>query len=367
MQSNSKISLNMFDAVGVFSLTDNTLVSDLVSEGIEGKFLSRSAAYYKQRTVYEHCVFREELKQRLNNNLDPLKQFVIVEHMLNSSARVLYNELKSKLKENMDTIKACVLEDVINIVNLFEGKPIVNPTHVLPKSIDVVESKVLELDNKALLYAFSKCQNLAINCFVVTPGFGSILLGPFLKVIKNFDYEIVDYSVHKKSIKGFQLYDYPKIITAINNKQTILLLDDNVVTGRTLSDLKIIFNTAGTSVLCGAVQFDWQNYFEQSKHKLFLYRFKLDLINIVTLISFFGEDFLENAKACIIKKPSIYLELLNAYGMNKSENDILTMFKLGEKFALKSKIKLDVPVKGGEEGLNDYSIKLNADLKEMFS
>jgi hypothetical protein len=98
-----------------------------------------------------------------------------------------------------------------------------------------------------------------------------------------------------------------------------------------------------------------------------LYKFKLKFLNIVTLIAFYGEDFLENIKTCIVKKPSLYYDMLSAYSMNdKGENDILGLFKLGEKFAKKAKIKIHWPVKHGKEGLNKYSIKLNNDLKKMF-
>ena len=346
MQNLNPININMFDAVGVFKLSDDKDVSDLVGKLEDGVFLSRSYAYYKQRTVLEFREFREELKKRLLTVTDPIKQFVIAEHMLTCSARVAYNELTSARPDYMAECKICLVDDAKVLVDLFEGKQIEVPKSELPKRMDVVNAKVLECDNKALIYAFCKCQNLALDCFVVTPGFGSILIGPFFKNIKNFDFEMVDFS---------------------NNKKTLLLLDDNVVSGRTLTDLKLILSRNGANVLSGAVQFDWQNYYEQSKHKLDLYRFKLNMLNIVTLISFFGENFLENAKACLIKKPSLYVELISAYGMGKPTNDIIEMFELGEKFATKSKINLDKPAKGDSEGLNDYSIKLNADLKKMFS
>ncbi len=367
MRKIEPIKINMFDGVGIFKLKDVKHIENLVSDLGNGEYLSRGLEYYKQRTVQGFCNFREELKRKLDYFDDPLKQFVVIEHMLNCSARALYNELISPIKMDMYLCKACVLEDVKNIIRLFEGKPIEEPMQVLPKKADVVTNKVLELDNKALLYAFCKAQNLAIDCLVVTPGFGSILIGPFLKVIKNFDYELIDFSVHKKSIKGFNLENYAKIIDAINNKKTILLLDDNVVSGRTLSDIKIIIDSYKGSVMCGAVQFDWQNYYEQSKENLDLYKFKLKFLNIVTLIAFYGEDFLENIKTCIVKKPSLYYDMLSAYSMNdKGENDILGLFKLGEKFAKKAKIKIHWPVKHGKEGLNKYSIKLNNDLKKMF-
>lgn len=367
MQNFEPINIKMFDAVGVFKLNDSEGVSDLVNKLDEGVYLSRGIAYYKQRTVLEFMQFREELKRRLCEISDPLKQFVIAEHMLTCSARVAYNELTSARSDYMAECKDCMIDDAKNLVNLFEGKPVEVPKSVLPKRMDVVSSKVLECDNKALIYAFCKCQNFALDCFVVTPGFGSILLGPFFKAINNFDFEIVDYSVHKKTIMDFNIRKYPKILDAIYNKKTMLLLDDNVVSGRTLTDLKLIMNRNGGNVLSGAVQFDWQNYYEQAKHKLDLYRFKLNMLNIVTLISFFGENFLENARTCLIKKPSLYVELLSAYGMGKGTNDIIEMFNLGEKFAIKAKINLDKPAKGETEGLNDYSIKLNVDLKNMFS
>ena len=367
MQNLNPININMFDAVGVFKLSDDKDVSDLVGKLEDGVFLSRSYAYYKQRTVLEFREFREELKKRLLTVTDPIKQFVIAEHMLTCSARVAYNELTSARPDYMAECKICLVDDAKVLVDLFEGKQIEVPKSELPKRMDVVNAKVLECDNKALIYAFCKCQNLALDCFVVTPGFGSILIGPFFKNIKNFDFEMVDFSIHKKSIMDFNIRKYPAILNAINNKKTLLLLDDNVVSGRTLTDLKLILSRNGANVLSGAVQFDWQNYYEQSKHKLDLYRFKLNMLNIVTLTSFFGENFLENAKACLIKKPSLYVELISAYGMGKPTNDIIEMFELGEKFATKSKINLDKPAKGDSEGLNDYSIKLNADLKKMFS
>lgn len=367
MQDFEPISIKIFDAVGVFKLSDNLGVEDLVNRLDDNVYFSRGYAYYKQRTVLEFRDFREELKKRLLAETDRLKQFVIAEHMLNCSARVTYNELMNVRSDYMEECKACMIDDAKNIVNLFEGKPLVMPNSALPKRLDVVNPKVLECDNKALIYAFCKCQNFAIDCFIVTPGFGSILLGPFFRAVCGFDFEIVDYSVHKKTIMDFNIRKYPSVLSAIDAKKTMLLLDDNVVSGRTLVDLRLIMNRHGGNVLCGAVQFDWQNYYEQAKRKLDLYHFKLNMVNIVTLIAFFGENFLENAKACLTKKPSLYVELLSAYGMGKGTNDIMEMFTLGEKFALKSKIKLDQPVKGDLEGINDYSIKLNADLKQMFS
>ena len=91
MQNLNPININMFDAVGVFKLSDDKDVSDLVGKLEDGVFLSRSYAYYKQRTVLEFREFREELKKRLLTDTDPIKQFVIAEHMITSSARVAYN------------------------------------------------------------------------------------------------------------------------------------------------------------------------------------------------------------------------------------------------------------------------------------
>ncbi|MDO5557202.1 MAG: hypothetical protein Q4G05_03045 [Clostridia bacterium] len=273
-----RINLNEFDTLGIFNLKNVDGIERFVTKYNKG-YLSRNKEYYKERSYKKANELRNYLKTIMNNECSK-KNFVIVENMLNLSARAYFRDLEKSVINNnwkYEKSKKCLEEDVHNIINLFNNKELSKATEELPISEDVITSRIIEMDNKALLYIFTK--NLIFNKdkHIVTPGLGSIFIGPFMKELYGYEYTNIVFSLYAKNSLNnnslIKMFSNNKWLTTTNS---ILLIDDNIATGRTINKLKEFFKENKKEIKYGAVKYNWINYYNVSKG----IEKKLDTFNI---------------------------------------------------------------------------------------
>lgn len=242
------------------------------------KFLSRSKEYYNVKDMTELSNEREELKKMLNRMANK-KNFVILENMLNCSGKVYFrkmqNYIKSKTLENekeMNIARECLEEDVRNILVILskEGLISVDPDLKLPKGTENSERRLIEMDNKAMLYVFCKALNLkGENLEVLTPGYGSLYIGPFLKEMYGYDYTNLLKSKYitevETSNSSFNIENSLSSNRIFTKTSKIVLIDDNIGTGQTMNEIKSELLKLGISnISSGAIQFNWINYYRIS-------------------------------------------------------------------------------------------------------
>lgn len=348
-----------FDLLGIIKINDNSGIEELVTPSSDGQYLSRSSLYFQERNFNEQRLLREKLKRKLVGCVDTKKAFIIFEYMLNCSAKVFYSCIEEKLvgeNENYIMAKRCFEEDVKNIINLLNNEMFAKPQFELPAGETNTPSRCIELDNKALLYLFTKSVNINPDIPIIVPGFGGILIGPFFKMLKGNQYANVFYSEYKDLGKASEL-EKSDIFNFVTEPEIIddyvIILDDNIGTGKTMLTLKNKFKEKNIEVRYGAVQFNWINYYKVENGEKDIDRFDPSDVDYLTQINYPGHKLLEHAYEyiCGIRKLENETEELSPgdryciYKKNKSYDfdrscDILTLSKKGEKFARESGIDL---------------------------
>lgn len=79
------------------------------------------------------------------------------------------------------------------------------------------------------------------------------------------------------------------------SKKNVLFLDDNVGTGATMSEIKNALIQNGFNVKCGAVQYNWYNYYRVEIKEKNIERFNPCDIDYITQINYPGHKLLEHA------------------------------------------------------------------------
>ena len=166
---NEKIDLKDFDIIGIISLNDVDGIEKYVTPvRIDDKivtYLSRSKEYYNVKSMTELALEREELKNKLTRELTK-RNFVILENMLNCSGKVYFKKFeeyitKGKNEKNrfqLQQAEKCLIEDVKNILVLLQNKGLIeiDPYNILPVGDENSAKRSIEMDNKAMLYMFTK-------------------------------------------------------------------------------------------------------------------------------------------------------------------------------------------------------------------
>ena len=86
------ISLTDFDIMGIFTLKEVAGIEDYVTKMPNGQYLSRSKKYYEPKNFTELSSDRDFLNTQLTTQ-NSRRNFVILENMLNVSAKVYYASL----------------------------------------------------------------------------------------------------------------------------------------------------------------------------------------------------------------------------------------------------------------------------------
>jgi len=343
LKDSEKLHLYEFDSNGLFDLDDVSGIEDLVAPLKNGKYLSRNASYYDAKTYSELSAKRQELKDILTE--DPSKKnFVILEYLANSSAKVYFEELKKKI-ENEDNhvlqAKKCFEEDCENIVRFFNNKPLLKPIYDLPEGKDKILDRHIEMDNKQILYLF--CSNLQFKKpkHVITPGLGSIFVGPMLKSMYGFEYSNILFSLYSKDEKLRNISEqktFDKLFSDDAWSTTLdelLLIDDNVGSCNTMNTIRNQLKEKGKSCKFGAIKYNW-NFYNQVKHgELNHPTFDINQIDFLTILDDPGYWIMRDSiKALKEEGADTYVQVMKAEGLRQEDvPDILVLMQLAEKYS----------------------------------
>ncbi|MBP3707468.1 MAG: hypothetical protein J6J36_02520 [Clostridia bacterium] len=352
----SDIKFRDFDIMGIIRLQPDEVhgiekyVSPVKKNGKIEYYLSRSAEYYNVKSMVQLMADREELKGQLKCGKEYTKRnFVIIENMLNCSAKAYFAKFETyinsgKKDENayqgMEAAKRCLMNDVKNIINLFkkqgeidnyeshhkEKTMVEGLTNTLPGGDEYSARRSIEMDNKALLYLFLKSLDLnrnTDNLEVLTPGYGSLYIGPFIQEMYGFTFTNMYKSKYiagmDPHIQELSMVDLMSSDRPLKTENTVLLLDDNVGTGTTMKEICEKIESAGVQrVITGAIQFNWKNYYRVSAGlKTDIPRFEVDDYTFISPFNYPGHKIIEYAVDSINKSGNNYEQFLQNMAYNR--------------------------------------------------
>lgn len=339
------LKLTDFDILGIIKLKDVKGIEKYVtkiqksnSKSEQFEYFSRSKEYYNVKSLSELANEREELKKLLTREHGK-RNFVIVENMLNCSARSYFkkfeeyilSEQSEDVRVQVDIARKCMEEDTKNLLVLLSNKGIINinPRLILPKSDENCSKRAIEMDNKAILYIFCKTLDLDKcefkNLEILTPGYGSIYIGPFIKEMYGLDYtnifkskyisessKTIDSEIPKRLVSNQRIFD---------NDMNVIVLDDNIGTGDTMQELKESLSQNGVNVVAsGAVQYNWRNYYKVSVGKKDgINRFDTNKFDYVNPINYAGHKLYSHAIDLLHSSGEEYESYLNSKSYRVSE------------------------------------------------
>jgi len=335
-----KLNLKDFDIVGIITLNDvegiEKYVTPVKEDGKVVTYLSRSKEYYNVKSMTELALEREELKTKLTRELSK-RNFVILENMLNCSGKVYFKKFEQYIMSGKDEsykvqlkqAEECLMEDIRNILVILQEKGLIeiDYNNRLPAGDENSAKRAIEMDNKAMLYMFA--QTLKINkepkdVEVLTPGYGSLYIGPIFKAMHGYNFTNVLKSKYIEESKSFENTDI-SLVTSSNRVfeegKTVLLLDDNIGTGATMKELqKQLRDKNVKSITLGAVQYNWRNYYRVSiGEKKDIERFEVNDFDIVTPFNYAGHKLYKHAIDLLHSSGKEYIEYLNSKSYRKEE------------------------------------------------
>ena len=350
LKENEKLHLYEFDSNGLFDLDDVSEIETLVAPLSNGKFLSRNATYYEAKTYSELADERKRLTAILTDDISK-KNFVILEYLSNASAKIYFEELKKKIdsQENrVDEAQRCFEEDCNNIVRFFEKKPLQKPVHDLPYGTSKILERHIEMDNKQILYIF--CSNLKFNKpkHILTPGLGSIFVGPMLKSMYGFDYTNILFSLYSKDEKLRDISARKNFEDILSNdlwrttENQLVLIDDNVGSCNTMNTIRKQLEERNKSCRFGAIKYNW-NFYNQVKHgELEHPTFDVEEVDFLTIIDDPGYWIMRDSINALKEKGGdTYIEVMKQEGLRQDKNpDIEILMQLAERYSQNADINL---------------------------
>ena len=350
LKENEKLYLYEFDSNGLFDLDDATGIEELVSPLSNGKYLSRNSSFYESKTYSELADARKRLNELLTEDHSK-KNFVILEYLANSSAKIYFEELKRKI-ENQDNqvieAQKCFEEDCANIVRFFRNQPLQKTIYNLPNGNSKILERHIEMDNKQILYMF--CSNLKFNKpkHILTPGLGSIFVGPFLKSIYGFGYTNILFSLYSKDEKLRNISEQ-KIFDELfsddvwsTTSNELLLIDDNTYSCTTLNNIISQLKFRHKDCRFGAVKYNW-DFYNQVKHgELQHPTFDINEVDFLTIFDEPGYWIMRDSIEALKKNGGdAYIKIMKQYGLRQDNTpDILVLMHLAEKYSQSSGIDL---------------------------
>ena len=311
-------------------------VTPVKENGKTVTYLSRSKEYYNVKNMTELALEREALKTKLTRELTK-RNFVILENMLNCSGKVYFKKFEEYIRSGksesyriqLQQAEACLMEDVQNMLVIFQRKGLIeiNPKNMLPPGDENSAKRVIEMDNKAMLYTFAQTLKMKKNpndIEVITPGYGSIYIGPFLKAMYGYNFSNVlksKYIEECNSTGDMHISSLMSSERLFEKGKAVLVLDDNIGTGATMADIKKQLREAGiNSMISGAVQYNWRNYFRVSiGDKKDIDRFEINDFDNVTPCNYAGNKLYEHAIDLLHSSGQEYIEYLNSKSYRKQE------------------------------------------------
>lgn len=329
------LELKDFDIIGIIDLKDVNGIEKYTTPVIDQngkikKYLSRSKEYYNVKNMTELAMDREELKLKLTRELTR-RNFVILENMLNCSGKVYFKKFeeyiqsgrKNKILEmQLRQAEKCLMEDVKNILVILsnQGSISLNFENILPVGQENCAKRSIEMDNKAMLYIFFqalKMKKAPEEIEVLTPGYGSIYIGPFLKAMYGYNFtntlksKYIEETTNPHETSITELVSSDRIL---DKNKTILLLDDNIGTGSTMEELKQELRKVGVEdIVSGAVQYNWRNYYKVSTgEKKDIDRFDITKFDILTPFNYAGHKLYKHAIDILHSSGTEYIDYLNS-------------------------------------------------------
>ena len=327
------LSLKDFDILGIINLKEvqgiEKYTTPIRYNGKITEYLSRSKEYYNVKTLTELALEREELKAKLTREYSK-RNFVILENMLNCSGRVYFKKfeeyIQSEKAENISIelkqAEECLMEDVRNIICILQKKGLiqVNKRTVLPIGSENAIKRPIEMDNKAMLYIFSKSLEMkraSEDVEVVTPGYGSIYIGPFIKSIYGCNFTNILKSKYIEETMSLQNITTSSLVSSdriLKNNKKILLIDDNIGTGVTMQEVKKTLEKEGIEqITSGAIQYNWRNYYRISVgEKSGINRFETNEFDLVSPLNYAGHKLYTHAIDILHSSGEKYIAYLNS-------------------------------------------------------
>lgn len=350
IKNDEKVNLYEFDSNGIIDLNNNTEIEDLVESLNNGKYLSRNASYYETKTYSELACERKRLSNILTEDVSK-KNFVILEYLSNASAKIYFEELKKKIdnqENNVIEAQKCFEEDCANIVRLFRNEPLHKPIYNLPNGDSKILERHIEMDNKQLLYMF--CSNLKFSKpkHILTPGLGSIFVGPILKYMYGFDYTNILFSLYSKDEKLRNISVQKSFEDICSNnlwndtEKDLILIDDNVGSCNTINTIRGNLEERGKHCKFGAIKYNW-DFYNQVKHgELDHPTFNVNDVDFLTILDDPGYWIMRDSiKALKEDGGDAYIEVMKKEGLRQERiPDIQILMQLAEKYSKEADIDL---------------------------
>ena len=364
------LNINDFDILGLIILRDIKGLEKYVTPIVEGnqvmfqRYLSRSKEYYNVKTMSELSEEREKLKRLLDRRLTK-RNFVILENMLNCSGKVYFKKMEQYIKsrtiqkeEEMSRARECMEEDLRNIITILSKKGLINvrESNILPGGFENSERRLIEMDNKAMLYLFADSLNFLKdneNIETLTPGYGSLYIGPTLKVMYGWDYtNLLKSKYIKSTMPDTEKTDMIELVSTdrvFEEGKEVLLLDDNIGTGQTMEEIKSqLHNNGIDKVISGAIQYNWINYYRigigekrLDKKGNKIQRLKAQNYDIISPMNYYGHKLCERAISMLHSSGEEYIAYLNSKSYRlPGYSDLIGSIERGMQFAEMSGLRL---------------------------
>ncbi len=292
---------------------------------INNSYLCRNKLYYDSKPLNTISNMREEFLSHMCS--DKKVNYIILDYVSNFSAQAFYFLLSSSAESKLiQQALDCLQEDVDNIVALIENRNYKAKHYILPESNLLINFRNIELDNKLEIYSYVKSFGKT-NFSFITPGLGSILIGPFFKAIWGNNYKHILYSRFKKGSK--REIEIPQILD-----DKLYLIDDNIGSGFTTQELMQLFKNKFWGM--SAVEYDWYLYDVISKGLSPYTKFNHALYDKLSLINTRNHKFLDSIIEILKNRPNEYCDYLKQNNFQKTlSNDLEVLVKVGKSVAKK--------------------------------
>ena len=155
------------------------------------------------------------------------------------------------------------------------------------------------------------------NIEVLTPGYGSVYIGPFIKEMYGYDFtnllksKYIEETTHTDTKTIRSLMSSNRIF---EKGKTVLLLDDNIGTGSTMAEIKNKLNRENVDkIISGAIQYNWRNYLRISMgDKKDINRFDVNDFDFVSPLNYAGHKLYSRAINTLHSSGKEYIQYLNS-------------------------------------------------------
>lgn len=218
----------------------------------------------------------------------------------------------------------------------------------MPEGDRKILERHIEMDNKQVLYMF--CSNLKFSKpkHILTPGLGSIFVGPMLKSMYGFDYTNILFSLYSKDEKLRNISAKKSFEDICSNnlwnttENELVLIDDNVGSCNTMNTIRGQLEERGKSCKFGAIKYNW-DFYNQVKHgELEHSTFDVKDVDFLTILDDPGYWIMRDSiKALKEIGGDAYVELMRQEGLHQDKvPDIQVLMQLAEKYSQSADVDL---------------------------